>query len=197
MNFTFDQTLMTIDTILDSIYLLPELSKNKVKTFITEVHFRKGHQLFKAAKIETDIYFVKKGIVRAYADTAENQITFWFGKEGDCVLSMKSYVAQQKGYENIELLEDSVLFRLETAQLQQLYNEDIFIANWGRKLAENELIKTEERLISGQFKTATERYKELVTQNPDWIQRIQLGYIASYLGITQVSLSRIRAELKW
>ncbi|MGJ8734563.1 MAG: Crp/Fnr family transcriptional regulator, partial [Cellulophaga sp.] len=87
-------------------------------------------------------------------------------------------------------------YKLETSKLKQLFFDDIHIANWGRKFAEQELIKTEERLISRQFRTATERYQDLLKNNSDLIKRVQLGHIASYLGITQVSLSRIRASIK-
>lgn len=187
---------MTIDHILDNIYPLPHASKESLKKTIVEINFPKGHLLFKANKIETNIYFLKKGIVRAYADLAETEITYWFGKEGDPVISMKSYVDNQKGYENIELLEDGELYKLKTENLQKLFAEDIHIANWGRKFAEQELIKTEERLISRQFRTASERYKELLQDHADLFQRVQLGHIASYLGITQVSLSRIRSEFR-
>ena len=187
---------MNIDQILDHIHPLPESSKLALKTCITEVSHPKGHILLRADKIETSVYFIKKGIVRAYADSADNEITFWFGKEGDTVISMKSYVENQKGYENIALLEDSELYKLRIDDLRKLFHEDIHMANWGRKFAEQELIKTEGRLISRQFRTATERYKELLQVNPDLIQRVQLGHIASYLVITQVSLSRIRAEIR-
>lgn len=187
---------MKIDQILDKIYVLSETSKLALKQCIVEVRHPKGHILLNANKIETSIYFIKKGIVRAYAKTAENEITFWFGMEGDAVISMKSYVENRKGYEDIELLEDCELYELKTKNLQKLFDQDLHIANWGRKFAEKELIKTEERLISRQFRTATERYKELLKYNPDLIQRVQLGHIASYLGITQVSLSRVRAEIR-
>lgn len=187
---------MNLNNILDNIYPLPETSKGTLKAYIEEVSFSKGHILLRANKIENNIYFVKQGILRAYSKTNENEITFWFGKEGDAVISMKSYVANQKGYEDIELLENCVLYELKTKNLKKLFEEDIHIANWGRRFAEQELVKTEERLISRQFRTATERYRELIKNNPDLIQRVQLGYIASYLGITQVSLSRIRAEIK-
>lgn len=103
---------------------------------------------------------------------------------------------RRKILEDIELLEDCELYELKIQNLQKLFEKDIFIANWGRRFAEQELIKTEERLISRQFRTARERYKELLKNNSDLIQRVQLGHIASYLGITQVSLSRIRAEIK-
>src|SRR5690606_23115049 len=156
----------------------------------------KGTLLLRADKVETDIYFIKSGIVRAYSDTENNEITFWFGKEGEAIISMKSYIENQKGYENIELLENCQLYKIKTQDLQNLYQKDIHIANFGRRFAEQELIKTEERLISRQFKTASQRYNELLKENPSLIQRVQLGHIASYLGITQVSLSRIRSEIK-
>lgn len=158
---------MTIDQILDNIYSLPDTSKLTIKECIKETKYPKGHILLRANKVETSIYFIKKGIVRAYANTADNEITFWFGIEGAPVISMKSYVANQKGYEDIELLEDCELYELKTQSLQALFDNDIHIANWGRKFAEKELIKTEERLISRQFRTATERYKEILTDNAD------------------------------
>jgi CRP-like cAMP-binding protein len=187
---------MEIDQIIDQIYKLPENSKIALKEYISEVSFPKMHVLLRAEKIEANIYFIKKGIVRAYANQGDNEITFWFGKEGETIISMKSYVENQKGYENIELLENCELYELKITNLQRLFNEDIHIANWGRKFAEKELIITEERLISRQFRTASERYKELLKDNSDLIQRVQLGHIASYLGITQVSLSRIRADIR-
>lgn len=189
---------MHLDQILDNIHMLPAASKQALKSYVGEVSFSKGHILLHAEKVEATIYFIKKGIVRAFANTENNEITFWFGQEGDTVISMKSYVSGQKGYEDIELLENCDLYQLNIKDLQKLFNEDIHIANWGRRFAEQELLKTEERLISRQFRTATERYRELLHSNPHLIQRVQLSHIASYLGITQVSLSRVRAESgKW
>lgn len=187
---------MKIDDILDQIYKLPDTSRIALKSAITEVAYPKNHIILKAGKIESNVYFIKKGIVRAFANQYDNEITFWFGKEGETVISMRSYVEHQKGYENIELLEPCELYELKTSDLQRLFREDIHIANWGRVFAEKELIKTEERLISRQFRTASERYKELLRDHSGLIQRAQLGHIASYLGITQVSLSRIRADIK-
>jgi CRP-like cAMP-binding protein len=187
---------MDIDQILDHIYVLPEASKNALKQHIQEVSHPKYFCLMEADKIIPHIYFIRKGIVRAYASTVENDITFWFGSEGETIVSMKSYVEDRPGYESIELLEDCDLYILETESLRKLFNEDIHIANWGRKFAEKELMKTEELIISRQFKTSLERYKDLMTNKSDLLKRVQLGHIASYLGITQVSLSRIRAEIK-
>lgn len=187
---------MSIDEILDHIYPLPEASRQALKVCISKVSYPKGYILLKADKIETNIYFIARGIVRAFANKGDNEVTFWFGSEGQTVLSMKSYVDGAKGYEHIQLLEDCRLYQLSSANLQDLFSKDIHIANWGRKFAEQELVKTEERLIDLQFRTATERYTALLKENPDLIRRVQLGQIASYLGITRVSLSRIRAEIR-
>lgn len=187
---------MNIEQILDKIYPLSDLSKLTLKKNIVEVTFPKHRIILQADKIEKNIYFIKKGIARTFFTIDSNEITFSFGKEGDTIISMKSYIANKKGYENIELLEDCELYKLNTENLQKLFNKNIEIANWGRKFAELHLIKAEERLISRHFGTATERYTELLKNYPDLIQRVQLGHIASYLGITQVSLSRIRANIK-
>lgn len=187
---------MHINQILETIYPLPEPSGILLKKHIRECSFPKGHLIIRAATIARKIYFIKKGIVRAYAHTDDNEITFWFGREGETVISMKSYVEQQEGYEDIVLLEDCDLYELDAATLQRLFVQDIHIANWGRRFAELELVKTEQRLISRQFKNATDRYKALLEDSPDLLRRVPLGHIASFLGITQVSLSRIRADIR-
>lgn len=186
---------MNINTILDQIFILPGDSKSVLKNLISEVEFPKDSIIIKARKVEKTIYFIKKGIVRAFVPQENQDLTFWFGKEGDVVLPMKSYVDNHQNYENIHLLENSVLYQLKIDDLRKLFETDINIANWGRKLAEKELVKTEELFISRQFRTASQRYLELLKEQPEILQRVQLGYIASFLGITQVSLSRIRADI--
>ncbi|KAA3439234.1 Crp/Fnr family transcriptional regulator [Rufibacter hautae] len=186
---------MSVDQIIDSIFLIPNESKALLKENFVEVRYPKGHILLRADRIEKNIYFIQKGIARAYADVEDTEITFWFGREGDAILSMRSYVENKEGYDNIELLEECALYELKTANLNKLFLEDLHIANWGRRFAEQELIKTEERLLSRQVRTASERYKQLIKDHPDLIQRVPLVHIASYLGITRNSLSRIRAEI--
>lgn len=187
---------MDLNTILDSVYPLPPLAKELFNRYTNEVRLPKGSVLFQQHKIEKRIYFLKKGLVRAYARTPDHEVTFWFGLEGAIVLSMKNYIKGEKSYEDIILLEDCIFYEIHSDILQSLFKTNIDIANWGRKFAELELIRAEERLIDLQFKTAKERYTDLITHHPDVIQRVALGHIASYLGITQVSLSRIRAGIK-
>lgn len=187
---------MDIDQIIDKIHPLSSSAKLMLKKNVEEVNLPKHSIIIRADKIEKNIYFIKIGIARTFSIIDDDEITFSFGKEGDTIASLKSYIDNQKGYESIELLEDCVLYKLNTENLKNLFNENIEIANWGRKFAEHELLKAEERLISRQLGTATERYIELLKNYPGLIKRVQLGHIASYLGITQVSLSRIRTNIK-
>lgn len=188
---------MHINDLLDKVYQMTDDSKKLLHSLILEKNHAKGTILFDQNKVEDKIYFIKKGAVRAFSNTLkEDEVTFWFGFEGDTILSMNSYVNNQISYETIETLEDCVLYEINTTKLKELYETAVDIINWGRKLMEKELMKAEGRLISLQCQTATERYLALLKHHPYILQRVSLGHIASYLGITQVSLSRIRAEIK-
>ena len=187
---------MDIKQIINLRYAMPDASLNKLRQCLSEVSYPKGFLVLESGKVEKNIFFIKKGIVRAYTSVDGKEITFWVGKEGATLVSMKGYVNDEPGYETMELMEDSVLYVLERKRLKELFLDDLHIANWGRRYAEMELLATEERLISMLSAIASERYKELLKKEPDLLQRLPLGSIATYLGITQASLSRIRARVK-
>lgn len=167
----------------------------KLLKCLSEETYPKGYKLLETGRVETNLFFLKKGIVRVYIPNDEKGITFWIGKEGDTIVSLKSYINKLPGYETIELIEESVLYVLKHKDIQQFFSKDIHIANWGRRFAELELLKTEERLIPLLYTTASERYKNMIETSPELLQRIPLEHLASYLGITPVSLSRIRANI--
>ena len=157
---------MDIRTIISRIHSLPESSLEKLEESLTRVDRPKGFRLTETGKVESNVFFLSEGIARAYLPVDGKEVTFWIGAEGSTLMSMKSFVNDEKGYETIELMEDSVLYMLERGQLYRLFEEDIHIANWGRKFAEKELLKTEERLIPLLFTTASERYRKLLRDNP-------------------------------
>ena len=187
---------MDINEIIDRIHHIPESSAGKLVACFSEISLPKGFRMLEAGKVETDIYFIRHGLARAFIPVDGEEITFWLGKEGDAIFSLKSYTDNLPGYETIELMEDSDLYRLKRDALQLLFKEDIEIANWGRRFAEREFQQAERRLIPFLHTTASERYARLLEESPDLLQRLPLEHLASWLGITPVSLSRIRARMK-
>ncbi|HEY4650269.1 MAG TPA: Crp/Fnr family transcriptional regulator [Pontibacter sp.] len=178
------------------LYPISDSTFEQLAAFMVKLELPKGHILFKEGEISNKVFFIERGIARAFCYRNDQEVTFWFGAEGDLIFSYYSYVANKPGYETVELLEKSEVYVMDLNRLQELYLTNIELANWGRKLAEYELIKTEERFMVFQFQSATERYKSLLEQNPQLVQRVPLSQIASYLGVTQVTLSRIRAEVR-
>ena len=177
------------------MYPLSHNTLSGLVALFTRIEVPRGTVILREGYIEKDMFLVEQGLVRAYSDAAEKQVTFWFGMSGDYVISAQSFINNRPGYESIDVLEDSVLYKANAEALIALFEKDIELANWGRKLAENEFLKLEEMFISRQFKTATQVYIELLERIPSFPNRVPLKHIASYLGISQVSLSRIRANV--
>jgi len=143
----------------------------------------------------TQLNFVETGLLRGYYFEEDKEITHWFAQEGEFATGFYSFISKEPSFEYIEALEDCTLTQISYSALQNLYTKFPETERIGRIITENYYIKLEERLLSLQFKTAKERYQNLFKQNPKLLQRASLGQIASYLGITQETLSRIRAEV--
>lgn len=134
---------MKLNEIIDRICVMSGRSSDRLASCMEEVRSGKGVRLFEAGKTESSVYFISKGIARAYIPGPDGrEVTFWIGKEGDALFSLKSYVYGIPGYESIQLMEDSILSKVEKDSLERLFKEDIEIANWGRKLAEKEFVNT-------------------------------------------------------
>jgi len=146
-------------------------------------------------KICRRLYFLEKGALRGYYTLEGKEITHWFAFEQDFVTSFHSFITGQSAVENIQLLEGSILWAISKESLAKLLNQHHEIERLLRIAYEKYYIRLEERFVNGQFKTATERYQSLLQQTPYIIERVSLGHIASYLGISQETLSRIRSRI--
>lgn len=186
---------MDIAQIINRTYPLPPRSLEALKGMMDEIARPKGYHVLEMGKTEKNVFFIRRGIARAYTSVGGREITFWIGAEGDTLVSMNGYAADLPGYETVELMEDSELYVLKSRDLRAMFLDDIHMANWGRRFAETELLAAERRLIPFLSADASERYRMLLDNRPELLQRLPLSCIASYLGITQVSLSRIRARL--
>ncbi|NOY36910.1 MAG: Crp/Fnr family transcriptional regulator [Chlorobi bacterium] len=162
---------------------------------ITKRSLPKGTLLLEQGKTCKYLNFMESGFARAYYYREGKEITSWFAFENDIVASMYSFTAQKPSYENIEIMENCVLHSIHFDQLQQLYKEYPEFNLIGRLLIEKYFVELEERIFSLQIQSAKERYKEILNNHPELLKRASLGHIASYLGISQETLSRIRANI--
>ncbi|MFV0521913.1 MAG: Crp/Fnr family transcriptional regulator [Mangrovibacterium sp.] len=155
---------------------------------------RKGDFLLKQGQIVSNLFVVEKGLVRSFYNTNEREVNVWFGFENIALGSVMPLFFNQPSIENIQFLEDSTLYYISSNDLNELYKTSQEMNMIGRKMAEEYCKVLEERSFSLQTLSAEQRYNDLLKNQPEIIQRISLGHIASYLGISQETLSRIRKK---
>lgn len=191
----FKLVYMELKRTIVEIYPLPESSYNILLQKIESLSLNKGKILLDASIPLKYVYFIKKGLVRSFIKDKVRDITLWFGIETDIIVSMHGLSIHSPVVETIEVLEHSEFYIISIDELLLLASEDIHISNWCRHLVEKQLCKFEKRLVHTEMKSANEKYSMLIKNMPDILQRAKLSHIASYLGITQVSLSRIRSKI--
>ncbi len=155
----------------------------------------KNECLVTEGKVCRHLYFLEKGALRGYYQEDGKEITHWFGFENDFVTSFHSFITGQPSVENIQLLEGSILWGIAKERLNELLNQYHEIERLVRIAYEKYYIRLEERFVNAHFKTATDRYEDLLEHAPHIVERVPLGYIASYLGISPETLSRVRGKL--
>ncbi len=155
----------------------------------------KNEYLLTEGQICRHLYFLEKGALRGFYNLDGKEVTHWFGFEQDFVTSFHSFITGTAAVENIQLLEGSILWSITKEKLADLFNRHHEIERLVRIAYEKYYIRLEERFVNAQFKTATERYENLLLQTPHMLERVPLGHIASYLGISSETLSRIRSKL--
>lgn len=154
----------------------------------------KGELLLKTGQVCHRLYFIEQGAVRGYYYAEGKEITHWFGFETDIVTSFHSFIQQNPSVENIETIEPLTAWSISRKDLYALYDKHPSIERLGRLTCEKYYVRLEERYVNAHFKTALKRYQDLLNQSSHIIQRVPLGQIASYLGISQETLSRIRSK---
>ena len=159
-----------------------------------KITLSKNECLLTEGQVCRHLYFLEEGALRGFYNLDGKEITHWFGFEKDFVTSFHSFITHEPAVETIQLLEGSTLWRISKETLTELFNHYHEIERLVRIAYEKYYIRLEERFVNAQFKTATERYEDLLLHTPYILERVPLGHIASYLGISQETLSRIRSK---
>jgi CRP-like cAMP-binding protein len=182
-------------THLKNIHYLSETIQEQLQHCFTQLVLPRNELLITEGKICRHLYFLEQGCLRGFYNLDGKEVTHWFGFENDFVTSFHSFITQEPAVENIQLMEGCVLWAISRETLNGLLDKYHEVERLTRMAYEQYYLRLEERYVNGQFKTAAELYENLLKRAPHIIERVPLGYIASYLGMSQETLSRVRSRL--
>jgi CRP-like cAMP-binding protein len=169
---------------------------NFCKTLFIPKKLRKRQYLLQEGDVCKYTAFVERGLLRTYIiDEKGNEPILQFSAEGWWIADLYSFLTNEPSRFNIEALEECELLLITKSSWDILLQKIPAFERYFRILIQNNLIATQRRLISSFSETAEEKYTKLINNFPGCIQRVPLHMIASYLGITPETLSRIRSQL--
>src|SRR5690554_2628229 len=188
-----------LPAILQSIYTHPKLTKSQLRKIAVahcKIEFSKGENVLTKGKILNAYYIIETGIFRSFTyDYNGNEITTELTSPGEFIIEVSSLFRRVPSEENIVALTDGVVWKLDFDIFQELFHKIEGLSEWGRSWMSNQLFISKQRAIEVRTKSAAERYLDLLNERPEIIRQVPLKHIASYLGITDTSLSRIRKEI--
>lgn len=172
------------------------MATQAIADITTVLKIKKNQDLQTIGHTCKTIYFINKGIARIYYYKKGVDITESFIFENNIIARVESLFTGKPSKKGIQVLEESEILAINATQLFELYDTYPEIERLFRKIFETGYVDTVNRMEAIQFHTAEERYSSLIIEQPSLFQRVPLKHIASYLGITQVTLSRIRAQIR-
>lgn len=181
-----------IETISATYVTLTDDCKDDLKRGAKVLMFDKETVLVKEGQFADKLYFIISGSARAYYTKNGKDITDWFAFEGDFVSAIDSFFRDGPTIYNIELLEPTTLLQISRETVLALSDKHHCFEKLGGIAVTKTMLKLRERVVSIQFESASQKYKSLLNTRPDIVQRVQLTHIASYIGVTLETLSRIR-----
>ncbi|HIW65130.1 MAG TPA: Crp/Fnr family transcriptional regulator [Candidatus Alistipes intestinipullorum] len=182
--------------IINGMRALCPISESTIRTLREQVEpcfFPKRYRLVQADGFCHAAYFIERGMTRSFWLVNGEEITTSFSTEGGIVFSMDELYYGKPSEEFVETLEEVEAYRIALSDLRRLFETNLELANWGRIIHQNEYRRLHRSHKERLTLPARERYEAFCRQFPDVCRRAQLGYVASYLGITLSTLSRIRS----
>lgn len=172
------------------------LSKEEIQLLVERGQtktLKKGEYFIREGSICKDIAFVQSGLFRSfYHNSAGEEITYCFTFSNSFVTAYSSFLSQTPTFENVEALTDVTLFSIPGEVITRMEQNSLNFMRFSKTMAEQEFMRLEQRVLLLVRESAEYRYKDLLEKYPEYLQLIPLSHLASYLGITQRHLSRIR-----
>ena len=180
---------------LESIHRMSDELKQHLAVTLKEKQLPRKDYLLEAGQVSRKICFIVKGLLRCFYIKENHEVCSWFMKEGDVIVSVESFFGQKESYESIQALEDCLLYYITYDELQYIYRHFPEFNFIGRVLLEKYYTLSEQRLYSLRMQRSQERYDYLLENHGDLVLRVPAKYLASYLGITEVTMSKIKGRM--
>ena len=186
--------MMELFHYLQSIHPMSDGLKEHLAQILKEKQLSRKDYLLEAGQVARKICFIARGLLRCFYNKDEHEISSWFMKEGDVIISVESFFKQTESYESIQALEDCLVYYITYDELQAIYRrfpEFNFIA---RELLQKYYTLSEQRLFSLRMQKSQERYDYLMENHSELILRVPAKHLASYLGLTEVTMSKLKGR---
>jgi CRP-like cAMP-binding protein len=181
---------------LQSTALLTAGQAQAIAAEFQPLHLRKHEFLLQAGTVSDDYLFLEVGLLRAFAyDPAGHDVTTGFYSPGEVVFEVASFFQRTPSLEYVQALTDCAGWRISFAQLNELFHARPEFREFGRAVLVRGFAALKTRMLATITEPAAVRYAHLLRGSPALAQHAPLKHIASYLGVTDTSLSRIRKAL--
>lgn len=179
---------------LDQFSPLSEASRELLRGQLSVKSVSKGGMILAYGEVCRHMYYVHRGLIRIFYYKDKKEITEWIADEKQFFFSIISFFEDTPSTLIIEAIDDCEIIQLSKKGLDELGRSNLEIANLIIGFYSRSLILSQKRMESLQFETAKSRYQNLLEQQPNILKKVPLQHVASFLGITQETLSRIRAS---
>lgn len=185
--------MKNVIALIKSLYPVSDETIRELEARVTLCRFPKRYRLIRENTYSKYAYFIEKGMTRSFWPVNGEEVTTSFSCEGGIVFSMDELYYGRASEEVVETLEEVEAYRISLPDLTRLWETNLELCNWGRIAHQNEYRRLHRSHQERLTLPAKERYEAFRKQFPDVCRRANLSYIASYLGITLSTLSRLRA----
>lgn len=179
---------------IKSLIRIEEDDLNIILSNFSKKELKKGSFILKHGQVASSYYFIASGALRIFSDEKPNDKTLWIAFENEFIAELPSLKFQEPSGFNFQAIEETTLMTIDSARMEQLYQQFPQWQAFGRQIWEKAFLRVVDNVLLLQNQNATERYKKAVLRT-QYIHRVPLKYLSSYLGITQSSLSRLRKKI--
>lgn len=187
---------MDFARILHERYGLSDEGIGRLTEHATRTEHARKETVIEEGQRDPDLCFVAEGSVRTFVMREDKCVIFSFSFEGDPATSTLGMQPGGVSHQTIETMEPTTLVRIPRSHMDTLFAQNAELADWGRRMAEEQLRRHEDYFADYAWRDKREQYERMLREYPQLMQRIALKDLAAYLFLTPQSLSRIRAGVK-